>query len=156
VYRYYVKAVNAGAEQSDPSNTITVTFVAVTPGNAASGFRLVPNSAYNVGVTGASSTPATVTIPYDATQVAGDPAQLKLLHWNGSAWVDITSAVDTSGHTISGRTTSFSDFSAAEVSASPPTAVPAASQWSLGLLALAGIGMLGLGATATRAARAKA
>jgi len=153
VYRYYVRAINAAAEQSDPSNTITVTFVAVAPSHAASGYRLVPNSAYDVGVAGAASAPATVTIPYDATQITGDASQLKLLHWNGSSWVDITTGIDTSGHTLSGRTTSFSDFSAAEVSAVPPTVVPASAPWSLALLALVGIGALGVAVAASRTAR---
>jgi len=145
VYNYYVKALNAGAEVSAASNTITVTFVAAAPANPApAGFKLVPNSNYNVSATGASSIPASVTIPYDPAQVTGDPAALRLFHWNGSAWEDITYSVNTAGHTITGSTTSFSDFSAGEVDAAGnPIGVPASSTWTVGVLALLGAGALG-------------
>jgi hypothetical protein len=146
VYNYYVKALNAGAEVSGPSNTITVTFVPVAPTNPApTGFKLVPNSNFNVSATGASSIPASVTIPYDPAQVTGDPTKLRLFHWNGSAWEDITYSVNTAGHTITGSTTSFSDFSAGEVDASGnPIGVPASSMWTVGLLALLGASALGV------------
>jgi hypothetical protein len=141
IYRYYVKAVNAGGERSDPSNILALTFVAVTPARGAPvGYRLVPNSAYDVGVTGAASQPASVTIPYDYTQVTGDPRDLRLFHWTGTAWEDITGSVNITDDTLSGTTTSFSDFAAGEPSASPPTSVPASSEWSLALLAVVGLG----------------
>ncbi len=153
VYRYYIVALNAGAERSDPSNTITVTFVAGAPANPApSGMLLVPNSNYQVSVTGATSIPASITIPYDPAEVTGDPADLKLLHWNGTAWEDITQTVNTASNTISGTTSSFSDFSAAELGpGDPATSTPASSTWVIALLALAGLGIAGV--SLTRAGR---
>jgi hypothetical protein len=152
VYSYYVKALNAGGERSDPSNAITVTSAAVAPAHASPGYRLVPNSNYEISVTGAASAPANVTIPYDPAQVTGDPANLRLLHWNGTAWEDITNSVSTTDHTISGTTTSFSDFSAGEIAA-PPVSTPASSPWSIALLSLAGIGVMGASLWAASRAR---
>lgn len=155
VHKYYVVALNAGAEASAPSNTITVTFVAGAPANPApAGMVLVPNSNYQVSVTGAASIPASVTIPYDPAQVTGNAADLKLLHWNGTAWEDITQSVNTAGHTISGTTSSFSDFSAAELGpGDPATSTPASSTWVLALLALTGLGVAGASLTKFGAGR---
>jgi len=154
VYRYYIVALNAGAERSDPSNTITVTFVAGAPANPApSGMLLVPNSNYQVSVTGATSVPASITIPYDPAGVTGSEADLKLLHWNGTGWEDITQSVNTDGNTISGTTSSFSDFSAAELGPGDPTSTPASSTWVIALLALAGLGVAGASLTKFGAGR---
>jgi hypothetical protein len=43
-----------------------------------------------------------------------DESQLKLLHYENGAWVDITTSVDTTTNTVCGLTTSFSPFLVAQ------------------------------------------
>jgi len=55
-----------------------------------------------------------VTFPYREFWVSGSEEELKLLHWNGEEWKDITTSVDVDGNTITGRTNSLSPFVVAE------------------------------------------
>ena len=52
----------------------------------------------------------TISISYNEYQVVGEEADLKLMHWNGIEWEDITIEVDTVNNIIYGNTTSFSIF----------------------------------------------
>jgi hypothetical protein len=62
----------------------------------------------------------TVTVPYDPNANGA----LKLWHWNGTSWQDITltpGGIDTTNHTITGVTTSLSPFAVGELDTTPPT-----------------------------------
>jgi N-acetylneuraminic acid mutarotase len=59
-----------------------------------------------------------VTIPYNKAWVTGDESSLKLFHWNGATWDNITEFVDTMNGTVTGLTTSLSPFVVA--GATPP------------------------------------
>lgn len=54
----------------------------------------------------------TVTLPYneaDAIAFVGNEANLKLYHWDGTAWIDVTVLpVDTANNLITGEVTSLS------------------------------------------------
>jgi hypothetical protein len=83
-----------------------------TPGIAPSGFRFV-GTIYDISHTGCPvSGPITVTIPYNESLIPGPESNLRLFHWYGSAWDDITTSVNTANNTISGTTMSLSPFGA--------------------------------------------
>jgi Divergent InlB B-repeat domain/Repeat of unknown function (DUF5648) len=57
----------------------------------------------------------TITVPYDPAKVS-DQSKLNLYHWDetAGAWVDITTDVDATAHTVSGHAHSFSDYAIME------------------------------------------
>lgn len=88
---------------------------------------------------------AAVTVSYDASKLGSmDESSLKLYHFDGGSWVDVTTSQDLANHTITGSVSSFSPF----IIVGPPgptpvsqaTSSPASSVWSLALLAVAAAG----------------
>jgi hypothetical protein len=120
----------------------------VTLPSTAANFQLVGGACYDIHPSATYAGLVTVTIPYDPAQVAGDAWALKMLHYEGGTWKDITVSVDTLNHTVTGQTTSFSDFGVFEPhgsgSGGAPTSTPASSNWSLALLALSALGVVAL------------
>ncbi len=55
-----------------------------------------------------------ICLAYDDAAVTGDEAKVKLLHYDGSEWIDVTSSLDTSGDVVCGVTSSLSTFLIAE------------------------------------------
>jgi hypothetical protein len=81
-----------------------------TPGIDPSGYRL-GGTIYDISHTGCTvSGPIIVTMPYNESSVSGAESSLRLFHWDGSAWNDITTSVNTANNTISGTTMSLSPF----------------------------------------------
>ena len=60
----------------------------------------------------------TVGISYDEAQV-GDEESLRLFHWNGAEWEDVTTSVDTVENILYGQVTSLSPFFIGEPAVSP-------------------------------------
>jgi hypothetical protein len=71
---------------------------------------ILPDRYFDIHTDAGFTGPVTVVVPYDPTKVTGDPARLKLRHWNNGTAEDITVSVDTVNHTVTGSTSSFSDF----------------------------------------------
>jgi len=79
-----------------------------------SGFKLgATPTYYEIASTATFSGTVEVCINYDETQFATE-RNLKLFHWNGSGWDNITTSVNTTANIICGTTTSFSPFIVAE------------------------------------------
>ncbi len=109
-------------------NGVSVNFSTVTQGGTTSAIvqttskydkELDPNFKFRGYYTDISTTAGyagwiTVVIKYDPSKIKGTERNLKLMHWNGQKWVDITTAVDTINHTITGATPSLSPFGVAE------------------------------------------
>ena len=90
------------------------------------GFSLgSPAHFYELSTTASFTGPVTVCIDYSGVTV-GDEGALQLLHYDGNAWVDITTSRDTAAHVICGETMSFSPF----VIASPPAKSTPTISWS--------------------------
>ena len=145
---FYVVAT-AGAIRSAHSSSVSVTFGAVAPASqrpAPANMRLLSASYFDLSASRYSGS-INVALSYDPADVTGDPSQLRLLHYSGGSWHDITTSVDTANHIVHGTTGSFSDFTIGEPTGpTPPTPVtstPASSDWSVGLLAIAGMGLAG-------------
>lgn len=89
----------------------TVTATPTSPQNLpAPGFRMVSGRHYDIHPTLGFSGGATITVAIPAEE-AENAAGVRLFHWEGDQWVDVTTGVDTADMTVSGRTTTFSEFS---------------------------------------------
>ncbi len=75
---------------------------------------------YDLTTTASYTGTITVTLSYDPAAVKNQN-NLKLWHFDGTTWHDITTAVDTVNHTITGTTSSLSPFAIGEKDATPPT-----------------------------------
>jgi hypothetical protein len=75
-------------------------------GGIPSGFR-VRGLFIDITTTATYSGPVTVCIQYDPSGVQ-NPQNLKLFHWNGSRWKDVTTSVDPDTNTICGQDNSLS------------------------------------------------
>ena len=94
-------------------NTSGVTTVTTSTSGTQppSGFRLGnPATYYNISTTATFTGNITICFSYDDTAFQGSESKLKLMHFNGQNWANITTSLDTTDDIICGVTTSFSDF----------------------------------------------
>jgi hypothetical protein len=110
VYRRYVVAVDSAGDTSPPSNTIDIQETAAVAPAAPAGFDVLPTSVFDLSTSAPPSGKSVVKVPYDSAEVIGDPADLRLLHYTGGAWEDISTSVDTVNKYVIGETSSFSVF----------------------------------------------
>jgi hypothetical protein len=105
---------------------ISLTFSTVTTGGTttvtsspsgpppASGFKLgSPPTYFEIATTAAFSGAVQVCINYSGVSYS-NPLSLKLMHYTGGTWVDVTTSRNTTTHVICGNTTSFSPFAVFE------------------------------------------
>ncbi len=108
------------------TDSVTVTFATVTDDgetsvavsasgpNPPAGFEIVPSNPeayYNLTTTAPFAGVIEICINYDSAQVApGNESDLKLFHYNGSSWDDITTVIDETNNVICGETTTLSPF----------------------------------------------
>ncbi|HJR34115.1 MAG TPA: PKD domain-containing protein, partial [Gemmatimonadales bacterium] len=114
---------------------MTLTFTTVTGGGlttattadlnqggsppAPTGFRLgTPATYYDIQTTAAYGGPVTVCINYSSV-IYGSETQLRLLHFEGGIWRDITASQSLPSNTICGTVSSLSPFLVAEVNLAP-------------------------------------
>lgn len=76
---------------------------------------------YDVSTTAAHTGSITLCVPYDPTAYP-DASLVRLLHWNGVSWDDVTSSVDSATATVCGTTTSLSPFVVAQRLSGPAAA----------------------------------
>jgi len=99
------------------------TSVAVSSaGPPVSGVFIVPASTtyYDVSTTATHTGSIILCLPYDPTTYP-DPRLVRLLHWNGTSWDDVTKSVDSANSTVCGTSTSLSPFVVAQRAAAPNT-----------------------------------
>ena len=77
-----------------------------------SGYRLAgQDSAYDISTSAGYTGPITVAIAYNDTGMTlEEEANLRLFHWEGESWFDITTSVDTTGNIVAGVCDSLSPF----------------------------------------------
>lgn len=115
--------------QVSPATGVNLTFDTVTTAGettattSGSGPALPPQfqlgataTFYEIATTAGYQPPVTVCLDYDPAQFT-DNANLKLLHYENGAWVDVTQAIHTEAHVVCGSVTSFSPFVVAEPAA---------------------------------------
>jgi hypothetical protein len=103
------------------SGTTTMTTSTENPGGPTpSDFYVVEGEFIDITTTATYSGNITMGISYDETQV-GNEESLRLFHWNGSEWEDVTISVDTVNNIIYGEVVSLSPFFIGEP-AVPPVA----------------------------------
>jgi len=93
-------------EITGPGDTTVV--VMNTPPELPAGYQL-GSQFLDISTTASSSGAISVCIYYDPLTTP-DPAALRLLHYEGSAWVDITTGFNAVTHVVCGSTTSLSPF----------------------------------------------
>ncbi|OGO16523.1 MAG: hypothetical protein A2Z02_07485 [Chloroflexi bacterium RBG_16_48_7] len=122
--RYYETQPGQNIEVTDPYNSVTIVFSNIDNGGntsviatneapaPTSGFAFL-DKYYDIDTEAVFSGNITVTLNYDDTGMTlEDEEALRLFHWNGSAWVDVTLLpVDTENNQITGVVTSLSWFS---------------------------------------------
>ena len=74
---------------------------------------------FDMNTTADFSGPIAVCIAYDETQVTAPESELKLMHYVGEEFVDITGFVEPEGNVICGETTSLSPFVVVEPTGTP-------------------------------------
>jgi hypothetical protein len=97
----YAEVDGSGCTRVTTSQT---NLVGATP----SGFRVI-SSYIDITTTATYTSSVTVGISYDPASTS-DPQNLKLFHWQGGQWVDVTTSVDQAGHVVSGTVTTLSPF----------------------------------------------
>jgi hypothetical protein len=93
--------------QSGTTNMTTSTENPVEP--TPSDFYVMEGTFTEITTTANYSGPITVGLRYDESQVANEES-LRLFHWNGSEWEDITTSVDTTNDIVYGVVSSLSLF----------------------------------------------
>lgn len=78
-------------------------------GSAPSSFKFL-DCFYDIITTAEYAGIIEVTIPYNENDIEGSEEDLRLFHWNGSNWEDVTVLVDTVNNTITGQTGLLSPF----------------------------------------------
>ena len=92
------------------SGTTTVTTSTENPVEPTpSDFYVIEGNFYDITTTANCSGNVTVGIRYDESQVANEES-LRLFHWNGSEWEDVTTSVDTVENILYGEVDSLSPF----------------------------------------------
>ena len=71
-------------------------------------------------------------------------SSLRLFHYTGGAWRDITVSVNTAARTVTGRTNSFSHFALFAPTSMPTVSTSAESPLTLALLGVLGLAILGM------------
>ena len=117
---------------SPPGSGTTITFSSVySPGNTSvttsssgpappAGFQLGnPATYYDIQTTATYAPPVIVCITYNPAQYS-DPSSLRLLHYENSTWVDVTTSNDLTNYRICGEVSSLSPFVVAQRIDNPP------------------------------------
>jgi len=101
------------------SGTTTMTTSTENPVDPTpSDFYVIEGSFIEITTTANYTGLITVGLNYDESQV-GDEASLRLFHWTGSEWEDVTISVDTVENILYGQVTSLSPFFIGEPIVSP-------------------------------------
>ena len=76
---------------------------------------------YNITSSAGFTPPVTVCVQYPDAAYQHNEANLKLMHFNGIAWENVTQSIDLQTNTVCGVTSSLSPFVVAEEDVTPPT-----------------------------------
>ena len=114
-------------------------------------FRLIGDAHFDIASTAAYD-PAQgfdVTLPYDPAQVApAGEADVKLFHFSGGSWHDITTSVNFADNTVTGHATAFSPFAVMAPTGGSgggeTVNTDATSTWGLALMLISGVACVAL------------
>jgi hypothetical protein len=100
----------------------TVTVSNTNPGSEKIGFKFL-DTYYDISTTATYSGLLTVCLKYDDSNIpAGSEEILKIFHWDGTDWIDVTFSLDTVNNIICAQVSSLSWFAAAyELDSIAPT-----------------------------------
>jgi hypothetical protein len=84
---------------------------------------------YEIATTAAFTTPVQVCLNYAGVPAPSPESGLKLLHYEGGSWADVTTSLDTDANVICGESSSLSPFVIARSAGDPLTALGPADVW---------------------------
>jgi len=137
LYHHYVVAVDAAGNTSPPSNVVDIQTSAPLPPAAPAGFAVLPTTVFDLRTSTAPAVEIPIKIPYTAAEVTGDPGDLRLMHYTGSAWEDVTTSVDTTSSFVNGVASPSSVFAVMESDGTEPPAAVATTTPSTDQVSLA-------------------
>lgn len=131
------KAARAVARpQFDAQTPGLITTVLTNPPAPPIGYLAIPDTSYEVTASAPLVGKATVVLSFDPSTLHYPAANVRMMHYHGGKWVDVTTEVDVANSRVSGSTDSFSPFGLFEADV---TSTPASSWQSLLVLALLGL-----------------
>ncbi len=81
------------------------------PMTAPDDYRFLDEFYFDISTTAGYTGNIFITVPYDESLLAGEETdRVRLIHWTGSVWQDITISQDINNKTVTGQTTSLSGF----------------------------------------------
>jgi len=95
-------------ETVDTAGTISLTNLAQNPGGALPEFDVV-GFIMDITTTAVYNGPITLTVNYDESGIKREN-KLRLFHWNGTVWDDLTTKVETGNNIIRGEVSTLSPF----------------------------------------------
>lgn len=136
-----------------PISSVILNFTTINGGGSTSAVQVAPpqgppgnftflGNVFDVRTTANYVGVVTVVFSYNPAQV-GNPNAIQLLHWNGNAWQNVTTSIDTVNNTVTGQVNSLSPFVLAYPLSSPGPSVSTGynSYW----LTIMAIGLLAAG-----------
>jgi uncharacterized repeat protein (TIGR02543 family) len=90
--------------------TAGITTVTPQPDPEIANFEVLGGTCYDITTTSTYSGKLLVSIPYDESSLTVPESSLRLLHYQGGVWVDVTTDVDTVNNIITGEVDSLSAF----------------------------------------------
>ncbi|MCJ7575990.1 MAG: PKD domain-containing protein, partial [Dehalococcoidia bacterium] len=102
---------------SEAGNTVTSVVDTITLAQAnpvIPGYRVLDDSCYNITTTAGHSGNILVALHYEEFGLAGSENELKMLHFDGTSWVDATTLLDNANNYVHGQATDLSSFVVAE------------------------------------------
>lgn len=125
------------------SGSVTAAAIAL-PAAAPTSTQLVSGSSYDITTSVQYSGNARITLSYNPAGLSqAQEDGVRLYHYVGGVWVDITDSTNTVANTVSGYTSTFSPFAIfVPLAETPPTiATSASSLWSIIVLVVCALGI---------------
>ncbi len=120
--------VTFGFDDVTEAGVLKISSVTGAPKPADGTFKFM-NAYYDINFTGEFSGNVRITLPYDPAIPDARAKNLKIAHWTGTGWDQITpTSVDTVAHTVTFTVDGFSPFALAEASA-VDTSVSLSAGW---------------------------
>lgn len=137
-----------------PSPGISITFnnisvggsVTVTPTDSLTppaNFRTISGSSYDITTTASFSGSISIGLSYSESAISSisNESRIRLYHFNGQVWEDVTTSVDTVNNIVYGRVSSLSPFILAE----PTSGIPATPVGGFGMTLVTMLSIVGYG-----------
>jgi hypothetical protein len=98
--------------QITEQGTTTISTTTTNPGTEIPSYQFL-GTFNQITTTASFNGPVTIAFSYDPNTEGLDESTLKVFHWDGTQWADVTYSIDLQNHIIYAQTVSFSTFAIA-------------------------------------------